>query len=117
MQVAILNLYLQLLQILSAKQVGIWNLHLYPYIPKIEDAIDALAEEMQAPTKQQLVDQISLDSMTLQLSEWTEFEKYVQYLIAHDPTSYVPMQRLFTPQTTNSAPAASSRPKSGVDLY
>ena len=108
-----LKLCLKLPQILSAKQAGIWQLHLYPYIPKIEAALDALAEEMQAPTKQQLVDEMCVDSAT---SEWTEFERYVQYVVAHEPFAYVPLQK-FMPQTTNSNPVASNRPHSVVNLY
>ena len=77
-----------MLQVLSAKQVGIWQLHLYPYIPSIEAAMDAVAAERGAASKQDIASEVTADSMT---TEWEAFEKYVQYLVANDPHAYVPI--------------------------
>lgn len=77
-----------MLQVLSAKQVGIWQLHLYPYIPSIEAAMNALAAERGAASKQDIASDIAANSMT---KEWETFEKYVQYVVANDPHAYVPI--------------------------
>ncbi|KAL0056358.1 hypothetical protein WJX82_010456 [Trebouxia sp. C0006] len=74
--------------VLSAKQVGIWQLHLYPYIPSIEAAMNALAAERGAASKQDIASDIAANSMT---KEWETFEKYVQYVVANDPHAYVPI--------------------------
>lgn len=74
--------------VLSAKQVGIWQLHLYPYIPSIEAAMDAVAAERGAASKQDIASEVTADSMT---KEWEAFEKYVQYVVGNDPHAYVPI--------------------------
>ena len=77
-----------MLQVLSAKQVGIWQLHMYPYISSIETTLDALATERGAASKQDIASEVTADSMT---EEWEAFEKYVDYVVAHDPHAYVPI--------------------------
>ena len=77
-----------MLQVLSAKQVGVWQLHLYPYIPSIEAAMDAVAAERGAASKQDIASEVTADSMT---KEWEAFEKYVQYVVGNDPHAYVPI--------------------------
>ncbi len=77
-----------MLQVLSAKQVGIWQLHLYPYIPSIEAAMDALAAEKGAASKQDIASEIAANYMT---KDWEAFEKYVHYVVANDPHAYVPI--------------------------
>ena len=97
---------LAMLQVLSAKQVGIWQLHLYPYIPSIEAAMDALAAERGAASKQDVASEIAANSMT---KEWEAFEKYVHYVVANDPHAYVPI----LDHSTRSS-AASSTPGGSV---
>ena len=77
-----------MLQVLSAKQVGIWQLHMYPWISSIETALDALAAERGAASKQDIASEVTADSMT---KEWEAFEKYVDYVVANDPHAYVPL--------------------------
>lgn len=79
---------LAMLQVLSAKQVGIWQLHLYPYIPSFEAAMDAVAAERGAASKQDIASEVTANSMT---KEWEAFEKYVHYVVANDPHAYVPI--------------------------
>ncbi len=77
-----------MLQVLSAKQVGIWQLHMYPWISSIEAALDALAAERGAASKQDIASEVTVDSMT---EEREAFEKYVDYVVANDPHAYVPL--------------------------
>ena len=101
-----------MLQVLTAKQIGTWHLHLYPYIPKVEDALDALAEEMHAPAKHEIASEVFPNSIEV---EWAAFDRYVQYVVAHDPFAHVPLQRNMPSGKSPCIPPA-SRP-SHVDLY
>ena len=78
------------MQILSRMQAAIWIVHLYPYIPILEDVLEALAMARYEPSREDLMATSSDDPMT---SEWAEFEEYVEGVIAQEPCAYVPVPR------------------------
>ena len=78
------------LQILSRMQAAVWIVHLYPYIPILEDVFEALAIARQEPSKEDLMASASGDPLA---AEWAEFEEYVQGVIAQQPSCYVPVPR------------------------
>ncbi len=71
--------------------------------------MDALADERHAPSKQNIAAEVLPDSMA---SEWEDFEKYVQYVVATDPYEYVPIKRHMSQSDISSsddAPVAASK--------
>ena len=79
-----------MLQILSRMQAAVWIVHLYPYIPVLEDVLEALAVARLEPSKEDLMVSASEDPLA---AEWGEFEEYVEGVIAQQPSCYVPVPR------------------------
>ena len=86
------------LQILTRMQVAVWIVHLYPYIPVLEEVLEGVAMAMHEPSKEDVMAMAQQDPMN---AEWAELEEYVEMVVAKDPHAYVPVPRGFACSCTS----------------
>ena len=80
-------------------QVAVWIVHLYPYIPVLEEVLEAVATARHEPSKEDVMAMAEQDPMN---AEWAELEEYVEMVVAEDPHAYVPVPRGVASSCTSS---------------
>ncbi len=79
-----------LMQVLSSQQLSEAMVRAYPYVAVVETLLDTLADDMGAPSKDQIVAAAPMSPMT---AEWEVFVQYVAKFDSGTWYEYVPVLR------------------------
>lgn len=76
-----------LVQVFSTKQWAATVVHAYPYMPDIENALEAIARASGNPPKDAVLNDRMLGSMA---AEWDALQEYLEHITTMDTHAYVP---------------------------
>ncbi len=75
-----------LLQVFSTKQWAATIVHAYPYMPDIENALEAIAKASGNPPKDAVLDDRMMGNM---VAEWDALQEYLEHISTLDTHAYV----------------------------
>ncbi len=76
-----------LLQVFSTKQWAATIVHAYPYMPDIENALEAIAKASGNPPKDAVLNDRIMGNMA---AEWDALQEYLEHITTMDTHAYVP---------------------------
>lgn len=76
-----------MLQLLSTRQWAATIVHAYPYMPDIENALEAVAKAAGHPPKEAVLNDRSMGNMAV---EWEGLQDYLQLITSPKTHDYVP---------------------------